>query len=71
MAGAFDVPCVCLIGPNFPELTPPLPGSALLRVEDLECSPCIQRVCPLGHHRCMTELHPERALAAAIELVST
>lgn len=71
VAGAFDVPCVCLIGPNYPELTPPLPGSALLRVEDLECSPCIQRTCPLGHHRCMEELAPERALAAAIELVST
>ncbi|MAB79118.1 MAG: hypothetical protein CMJ89_07165 [Planctomycetes bacterium] len=70
VAGAFGVPCVCLIGPNYPELTPPLPGSAVLRVEDLECSPCIRHSCPLGHHRCMEELPPERAIAAALDLVS-
>ena len=70
VSGAFGVPCVALIGPNFPGLTPPLQGSALVRLEGLECSPCIQRTCPLDHHRCMRELHPKLAIEAALKLVS-
>lgn len=69
-AAAFDVPCVCVMGPNFPELTATsLERAAIVRVEGLECSPCIQRRCPLGHHRCMTELGVERVVAAAERLL--
>lgn len=65
-AAAFDVPCVTIMGPNFPELTATsLEVAEVVRLEGLECAPCLQRVCPLGHHRCMTELPPERALEAA------
>jgi heptosyltransferase-2 len=69
-AAAFDVPCVTVMGPNFPELT----ASSLERCEvvrlDLECSPCLERVCPLGHHRCMEALEPELALQAAGRLLA-
>jgi heptosyltransferase-2 len=69
-AAAFDVPCVCVMGPNFPELTATsLERARIVRVEGLECSPCVERVCPLGHHRCMTELAVERVVAAAEELL--
>jgi heptosyltransferase-2 len=69
-AAAFDVPCVSVMGPNFPELTASsLERCRVLRVEGLECAPCLERTCPLGHHRCMRELAPERALEAATELV--
>jgi len=65
VAAAFDVPCVSIMGPNVPELT----ATSLERCEivrrELECSPCAQRVCPLGHHRCMTEIEPDDVLAAA------
>ena len=70
-AAAFDVPCVSLMGPNYPELTATsLEHCRVLRVEGLECSPCLRRVCPLGHHRCMRELAPERAVRAAEELLT-
>jgi heptosyltransferase-2 len=68
-AAAFDVPCVSVMGPNFPELTATsLEHARILRVEGLECSPCLERVCPLGHHRCMRDLGSDRVLAAALEV---
>jgi heptosyltransferase-2 len=71
VAAAFDVPCVSVMGPNFPELTATsLERCRVVRVEGLPCSPCLQRRCPLGHHRCMTELASERVLAACEELLA-
>lgn len=70
-AAAFDVPCVSVMGPNFPELTATsLELARVVRVEGLECSPCLERVCPLGHHRCMRELLPERVVEAALEVLA-
>lgn len=69
-AAAFDVPCVTILGPNFPELTATsLERARVVRVEGLECSPCLERVCPLGHHRCMRDLPVERVVDAALELL--
>ena len=68
-AAAFDVPCVSVLGPNDPLLTASsLEHARIVRRADLECSPCMQRVCPLGHHACMRGLEPARVLAAAEEL---
>ena len=65
-AAAFDVPCVSVMGPNFPELTATsLEFAEIVRMEGLECSPCLERVCPLAHHRCMRELEPARVFGAA------
>ncbi len=70
-AAAFGIPCVTLMGPNFPELTASsLERCEIVRLEGLECSPCLERVCPLGHHRCMRELAPERAVLAAERLLT-
>ncbi|MBL8861776.1 MAG: hypothetical protein JNK02_07160 [Planctomycetes bacterium] len=70
-AAAFDVPCVSVMGPNFPELTATsLERARILRVEGLECAPCLERVCPLGHHRCLRDLPAERVLEAALALTA-
>ncbi len=70
-AAAFDVPAVSVLGPNFPELTATsLERARIVRVEGLECSPCLERVCPLGHHRCMRELGANRVLEAAREVLA-
>lgn len=66
IAAAFDVPCVSVLGPNVPQLTASsLELCEVVRLEGLACSPCAQRTCPLGHHRCMRELAPEAVVAAA------
>lgn len=69
-AAAFDVPCVSVMGPNSPQLTASsLEHCEVVRREDLDCSPCMQRTCPLGHHACMRELEPARVVLAAERLL--
>jgi heptosyltransferase-2 len=70
-AAAFDVPCVSVMGPNFPELTATsLELCRVVRVEGLACAPCLERVCPLGHHRCMNDLGVASVLAAALDVLA-
>jgi len=68
VAVALDRPVVVLMGPTDPRHTASqLERQRVLR-EDVECSPCHEKTCPIDH-RCMTRLAPERVVAAALELV--
>ena len=72
VAAAFGVPQVAVFGSSSPLHTPPLNEQArVLWLKDdpsyqppLDCSPCFQRECPLGHTRCLYDITPERVLAA-------
>jgi heptosyltransferase-2 len=37
---------------------------------DIDCGPCMQRTCPLGHHKCMRDLNPADVIAAAERLLN-
>lgn len=70
-AAALDVPVVTLFGPTHIAWTETYFPRAIHLQKPVPCGPCQQRVCPLGHHRCMTELTPTEVYAAADRLLQT
>jgi heptosyltransferase-2 len=71
VAAAFGVPQVAVFGSSSPEHTPPLNERAQivwLRRDPaydppLDCSPCFERDCPLGHTRCLYDITPQRVVS--------
>jgi heptosyltransferase II len=68
-APAFGVPVVSLFGPTFIEWTNTFFPHEIHLQKKLPCGPCQQRVCPLGHHQCMTDLKPAEVLLSAESLL--
>ncbi|MFC6281982.1 MULTISPECIES: lipopolysaccharide heptosyltransferase II [Polaromonas] len=70
VAAAFGVPQVAIFGSSSPLHTPPLSEKArVLWLKDdpayqppLDCAPCFERECPLGHTRCLNDISAQRVL---------
>jgi heptosyltransferase II len=67
LAAALAVPSVSIFGPTDPGRTV-IPGASRVLRKPLACQPCYERECPLGHHRCMTEISVDDVYGAAIGL---
>jgi heptosyltransferase-2 len=71
VAAAFATPQVAVFGSSSPLHTPPLSAKAQViwlkndahYQPPLDCAPCFQRECPLGHTRCLVDITPEQVLA--------
>ena len=63
VAAALNKPVIALYGSSDPSFTPPLNDKAHIITQSLACSPCFQRVCPLGHTDCLKGISPEQVQA--------
>jgi heptosyltransferase-2 len=54
VAAAFNIPTVAIFGPTKDDETSQwMNEKSEIVKKKLECQPCMQRTCPLGHHNCM------------------
>lgn len=56
---AFGKPVVTLFGPTDPRMVESHYVKERVLSLGLDCQPCMERSCPLGHHGCMRDLSPE------------
>lgn len=69
VAAALNTPLVAIFGStNFKTTSPYSATSRIVRVP-IECSPCMQPVCPLGHMNCMRWVSVEMVADALKELI--
>ena len=63
IAAAYKTPTIALFGPTrFTQTCPWRNKNARILHLNLECMPCMKRVCPLGTHACMKDLSPQAVI---------
>lgn len=68
-AHAFNRPVITLFGPTHIGWTETWHPGAVHVQKPLPCGPCQKRVCPLGHHQCMTSISTDEVYSTAIHLL--
>jgi heptosyltransferase-2 len=64
VASAAGTRVIGVFGPTSPSQTPPLTAQRHIFYLDMPCSPCHERECPLGHHRCLRDIGVDEVFQA-------
>lgn len=69
VAAAYQVPTVAIFGPTkHKETSQWMNEKSKIVRHEMECSPCMKRECPLGHHECMTTITAQEVIDSIKEL---
>ncbi|WP_457745716.1 lipopolysaccharide heptosyltransferase II [Sulfurimonas sp.] len=69
VAAAYQVPTVAIFGPTkYKETSQWMNKKSKIVRHEMDCSPCMKRECPLGHHECMTTITASEVIEAVKEL---
>ena len=71
VAAALDKPVVGIYGSSSPEYTPPLIArdKRAIIYQNLSCSPCFNRVCPLEHLNCLKNISVDSVRQSITQLI--
>ncbi len=67
VADAVGTAVVAVFGPTDWIATPPFGKRHTIVRHEIECSPCLRRECPLGHHRCMKRVSVDDVHRACLD----
>ena len=67
ISSALDRALLVIYGSSSP-FAPPLNDKFVMLQLNLECQPCMKRVCPLGHHNCMRKIYPQQVWESVLSL---
>ena len=69
VAAAYQVPTVAIFGPTrYKETSQWMNKKSKIVRHEMDCSPCMKRECPLGHHNCMKDITASEVIEAVKEL---
>ena len=69
LAGALNIPTIVIFGSTLPKFTRPLGRRVEVLYANLACSPCFQRVCPLGTLQCMRDIRVDDVMHSVADYV--
>lgn len=70
IAAAYQVPTVAIFGPTkYKETSQWMNEKSVIVRKEMECSPCMKRECPLGHHDCMKQISTQEVSKAVKTLL--
>jgi len=70
VAAAVGTHVVAIYGSSSPDFTPPMTTAKTVVRLGLDCSPCFERTCPLGHLRCLKDIGVDTVLAATLAAIA-
>ena len=69
IAAALGIPQIAIFGSSDPNHTPPLSKKAAIMYLGLDCSPCHQRKCPLGHTNCLNQISADSVFNKFLQVI--